>query len=485
MSRFFVTSAALLVAGCLATSSCSKVAPTGQVENGRETGQLVSPTLRGLSFEIALPSPDATIVDPRAMIQEAEEYAIKTLWMLEVDPATKQLVSAPVDVTKETGYTNVGTKVKFTYVVKDVETKSRAGIFYFLANVPTLPTDWAVGKSLDDILKVTCEQVNAAAKYSVDPKVKEILYADAGKSYIPMTAFATQGSTSSELITVVPGGSAKVDLVRNVARVDVVNHIPGFKITKMELANAFDKSYMHNDYEKKKGTPKRPFHTPVGMARLTKPLATVATLPTAAPTDRTGQWMKKAFYLYEGSNAAASAEEITTVNITAEFNGKTKVYPVSFISKKDNKPVDIHRNFRYIIRIGDVIEDPNTKDMWLKFAIEDEAWTVHNMSEDFHIVDIQGDGYAPVAKVINKGTLTAGKDAKSYELTMTHYFTATPTYGAEIGKDSPKGMITKAEVSGDKLTITLSANETGAARKGSVVLKVNGENFIIEVTQQA
>lgn len=457
IKNLFMLATITIVAGLF--SSCSQVVPSAQ-DADQEVP--VIPELRGVTFHFALPGQDAQIVDPRA-IHDNPEWEIDKLWLYELDKNGETLMADPIDIAPELVG---GTPATYTYK-NDKWKHGEVRQFYFVANIDDLGLKQ--GASLQQLEDAVLKNKMATAS-------SDILYSVSGNEYrIPMTGIAEQ--KGNKFIAVAAGYPVEVKLIRAVARIDVINRLPGFKITNVELLNSFESSYVHNDYQMTKG---------YQLPRISKVVSSFYQFTAPVDGARTPQEVnsiRKAFYLYEGKNEGAADKDITKVIITADHDGKTGLKFVIPFKRKDSDgnftiPVNVRRNHLYTIVVGSDRDPANAN---VSFTLKDQPWNVLQLEEIFRLFSVSGGSFTQGSSS-SEGTLTAEATAKGYSLTFSTNFSGSYTYDVTAYPD----WVTDVQVTGDTLTFNVAQNDTGAERKGTIEVTSSiapTEKYIITVQQ--
>lgn len=356
-----------VLAGGLA--SCSQEQPSRDVED--PTPQVLDPSLGGMTFTFRLPGGDAQVVDPRA-IHDAPEWDLQKLWLYEFD-AEGKLLFAPKDIKADLSQADP-TQPTYVYKIANLSGGSvERRQFYFVANLNTAPG--AAGDKLADVQKKVLAAKMSTKSADVLMSTKDAVLpngTDKADYRIPMTGLAKH--MGSSIIHYLPNTSAEVTLVRVVARIDILNYIPDFKITKISLEGAFDSSYLDTQTVNDK------IAAPAGAARVSG-IEPFASLNGGLSGNRANPGtLAKAFYLYEGEN---TAKDCVAVRIEATFHGAGRVYLIPFKTKDAQgnftQPVPVKRNHLYKISIGDKEGESNE----VSFQIDDEDWNFHELVHVF------------------------------------------------------------------------------------------------------
>lgn len=393
----------------------------------------------GVTFLFTMPGGDAHVVDTRAL-HDNPEWAIDELWMYVFDEKGETLTQDPIDITKKPEFKYTGTDAKYTYKPKWEKDKQLQ--FFFVAN---MKIDLKAGATKAQLLaKVHQKQL--------ETKSADILYpAKSGNEMrIPMTAYATQGE--SRVIAISANATVEVKLKRTVARIDILNRIPGFKITKLELFNAFKNA---NVVEESTNA--------IADNRLKSFVAPFATLDgTNNVGKREGTTIKKAFYLYEGKNQGVADDDVTYVKITAEYGSvpaRTFIIPFKAKDAAGNftNVKDVKRNCLYKIVLGTKI-DP-VKGAQVAFSIEEEPWNAIDLEENAEPIHVGYDTWE--SRSYMQGTVLVNK--------YSHYSHRHPMFlSCDFQGD---GEFSAATDSPDWIT-DLKIEQGGSPRTGSLYFSV-------------
>lgn len=435
---------ALLTIGVLAlvalTSSC-------QSDNKAPKGNQLAETYQGsgaFTIRFSVPSGDPVKYDLR-MTQDEREYSIDkvTLYIFEND----KLVLDPITISNPqlTADPQDPTAMVYTYTSDDAKIPQGLVTIYAVAN-EDVTTSLAKG---DEVSKLTVQLAKGEQK------------ANASSSLVVNGDGKTGTSDKIPMVGVKKGvllfkQNVTLPLERIVARIDIKNNVANdqLKITSVTLENANSKSLLVDDKisnvatgsEKVKGV--KPF------------LFT----PSATRMEH-----KKVFYLYEGNQAGATADDATYVVIKANFRGVEKEYKIPFFDKAKNKGIDIVRNTIYRIVLGTDYTKYN-----LTFSLEVADWDgPFNTVVTWDAITVAFDdanstGFSYDAK---KHELTAPKTASTAYFTTSHNFGAAPTFTAQVENAATSWL--KATVESGKVKIEVSEAAT-TARYGLVT--VTGTN---------
>lgn len=435
-------------------SSCKKDEPKKVVENTEQEQ-------KGITFTFTMPGGDAHVVDTRAL-HDNPEWAIDQLWMYVLDEKGEKVIEEPINIRASQEFKFSGTVAKYTY--KEKWEKDKLLQFFFVAN-------------MDIKLKKDATKADLLAKVhekALSTKSDDILYdeiATGGQTItiendnhkrIPMTAYATQGN--SRVIAVTGNATVEVKLKRTVARIDIINRIPDFKITKLELFNAFKKA---NVVEESTNV--------LNNNRLATAVAPFATLNAENQVGkREGTLIKKAFYLYEGKNVGAAEGDVTYIKITAEYGGKAdRIFIIPFKTKDDKGKFtvakDVKRNFLYKIDLGTKIN--KVDNTFVDFSLEEEPWNADDFEEALSLIYILGDGLSD--RSFDGATLAVADNGEhTYTFGLYNDIKDNGEYTATTTNDWLTDLTaTKIEGSKAKLTFKVAANTTGKDREGKITIK--------------
>ena len=397
-------------------------------------------------------------------------WAIDQLWMYVLDEKGEKVTEEPINIRNTPEFKLTGTEAKYTYKEKWVKDKQLQ--FFFVAN---MNIGIAKGATKADLLAKVHEKEMKEKSEDILYKNDPTLYAngqnidvenDNGKR-IPMTAYATQGN--SRVIAVTGNATVEVKLKRTVARIDIVNRIPEFKITKLELFNAFKKA---NVVEESTNV-----LTDNRLATAVAPFATLDANNTIGK--RQGTEIKKAFYLYEGKNVGVSDNEVTYVKITAEYGGKAdRVFVIPFKAKdaqgKFTIAKDVKRNYLYKIDLGTKIDE--VTGALVDFTIDEEPWNADDFEEALSLIYIKGVGIEPTDKGYDGATFAVlSNRADSYTLKLDNDIKDNGTYTFATSDSwlTVPATVTATQANTNKaeFSFKVAANTTGKEREGKITIK--------------
>lgn len=457
--------------------------------------------LDGVTIHFALPGRDTQTVDTRATaIHDNPEWAIDQLWLYEFDTDGK-LVAEPTNIRKSPDFKFSGVEAHYTYKAKWEKDEVRQ--FYFVVNMDKL-----------EGVEKGCELSTFLAKQhkkEMTSKVEDILYDTNASLYeggetmtvnndnqkrIPMTGRAMQGQ--SHLISVHSNAVISVALKRTVARIDIVNHIRGLEITKMQLFNASKNANVFEQDPLKASD------------RQTNGVEAFAKLDDSNKMGtREGVSIKKAFYLYETKNttdaktqmvailndtATPAEPNITYVLITANYgtgaNSQNRTFKIPFMLKDDKgkftKPVDVRRNHIYKIILGSPIDAVPSGQ--ISFKIVEEEWRGHDFEEPMHLVNIKGENTF-VHTAYNASTLLLTKESRDVNLTLTSDFTENKGFESLTCLDTAttSSWFKSQKLENNKLSFHVDLNSTGKERSARLTFKCKStdELFTLTVKQGA
>ena len=441
-------------------SSCKKDEPKKVVENTEQEQ-------KGITFTFTLPGGDAHVVDTRAL-HDNPEWAIDQLWMYVFDEKGEKVIAAPVDIRTSQDFKYVGPVAKYTYKEKWTEDKQLQ--FFFVANMNIGIAKDATKAEL--MAKVHEKEMSNASSdilydYIANPGGQPITVENDNHKRIPMTAYATQGN--SRVIAISGNATVEVKLKRTVARIDIVNRIPEFKITKLELFNAFKKA---NVVEESTNV-----LTDNRLATAVAPFATLDANNTIGK--RQGTEIKKAFYLYEGKNVGVPDNEVTYVKITAEYGGKAdRVFVIPFKAKdaqgKFTIAKDVKRNYLYKIDLGTKIDE--VTGALVDFTIDEEPWNADDFEEALSLIYIKGVGIEPTDKGYDGATFAVlSNRADSYTLKLDNDIKDNGTYTFATSDSwlTVPATVTATQANTNKaeFSFKVAANTTGKEREGKITIK--------------
>lgn len=415
----------------------------------------------GVTFLFTMPGGDAHVVDTRAL-HDNPEWAIDELWMYVFDEKGETLKQDPIDITKKPEFKYTGTDAKYTYKPKWEKDKQLQ--FFFVAN---MKIDLKAGATKAQLLAKVHDK-------TLETKSADILYpAKSGNEMrIPMTAYATQGE--SRVIAISANATVEVKLKRTVARIDILNRIPGFKITKLELFNAFKKA---NVVEESTNA--------IADNRLKSFVAPFATLDgTNNVGKREGTTIKKAFYLYEGKNQGVADDDVTYVKITAEYGSvpaRTFIIPFKAKDAAGNftNVKDVKRNCLYKIVLGTKI-DP-VKGAQVTFSIEEEPWNAIDLEENAEPIHVSYSGKWE-SRSYMQGTVLIDKNTKRNAMSLSSDFqvdgkfsatTDSPDWITNLGFDNTVGLGTT--------TLIFSVGDVVSGKEGKIMLKFSASDEVFTI----
>lgn len=179
-----------------------------------------------------------------------------------------------------------------------------------------------------------------------------------GQRRFPMSAMGEDYSGSgsgSEIITLTTGTDTPVqvraNLVRNVARLDILNDTPNLTITSAVLSNTPKQSYLF---------PKSPLETPSTARTVFYPISEYSTaLPLSYATPGSGETAqqantKTAFYMYEQPKATQqSTAPRVLIGYQLQVGDNTQSGTLNVYFRSNGAYIDLQRNYLYRIRLGD------------------------------------------------------------------------------------------------------------------------------------
>lgn len=339
---FMPVAAAVLTA--LGLVSCSK---TETIETAGE------PTMRSVMFNIQLPAGDP--VHYTRAIQDGNEYSFSSLHLLPYDAAEDVLLE-PQDITADlTDNSWDGNNYQYLYTEATPAAAFPVRHFIFVGNDALTDANLDEGDAYADLSNALCAATIAANS------AESTVFTD---GYLPMTGEGTQVngtklvSLSTSLTTEV-----NVELVRCVARIDLINMTPNLVVTEVSLDNVNPNGYLMPgtvpSFTKVNGV--LPFTALSGtglpgiaLADYNAAIATTAT--DAEKAVLTASTVNKAFYVYE--DAENLTTDMLTLNVKGTVNGIGVYYRIPFahkyaVSSGDDNSIAIERNHLYTVKLGD------------------------------------------------------------------------------------------------------------------------------------
>lgn len=381
MRKINFTKRLLTLAAALALFSCTGSRDLVSEEGGD------APKQKEFSFVLNMPAGDAVKypVSKARAIHDRPEWTLGSLYMYIFDANTGNAVGEPKDI-KPDLVENTTAEASWIYTFTQTD-ETAVGVFKFIFVANENPGK--VNTLADLEAKLASKQLTATGQSSKD------LLADIGTdaNLIPMTGFAYQGSKADySLSDVSLAGSvrsAKVELTRIVARVDIQNLIPKLVIRSLKIKNTNDRSHL---LVRRANTGQPTFVAPAA--------ATMAEISSFVQIGADGHksrqdggsdegWLKKAFYLYEGAQDADKG--ITTIELDCMLGSRPIKLLVPFrrSSQDPTSPlVDIKRNHIYRIILGD--NTPLVDGANVKFKIEDTPWNGVLLNEEWNPIHIDG-----------------------------------------------------------------------------------------------
>lgn len=411
-----------------------------------------------LTFKFSLPQGNPvtyTIPD------EAEEWAVKKLTILEFDSAGNYVNRVTIDdVASSSEVTN---NYDGTYVYTKALGASTASkrIYAFVANfsVPSV-------NNLTDYMNLSLFTMNGQSR--------DLLLNDGGVHYFPMSGFAYEPGAQDYTVRNEDGITAEVKLKRTMARVDVESTDNNLVITSVKILRGNQ------------------------LARVAeKPLGSVSVIPTAAALQNTDvtstgyahipvggmSVVKQAAYLYEDPKGTVTDDNKTVVvQITGLYNGNQVVYNVPF--KNGAQRVEVKRNYLYSVVLGDGGSTlPGAGKIKYKIVVKDwQDGGVDNVKVT--TLKINYTGTAGTYDLANS-KLTVAKTAtqNTFALSSTVWQVGGVTYSAQVDPTAASWL--QATVSGTTLNVNTTQTNSGTSfREGWVkVIATKGtatvERFIV------
>lgn len=468
--RNIYATAVVLMALSVGLFSCKNEPKKVQEEKTEQT--------EGITFRFVRPGDDTQLVDVRA-IQDGPEWAIDQLWMYVFDEKGEKVVEDPINIRNTPDFKFTSREAHYTY--KTEWKKDAQYQFLFIAN---MKIDLRKGDTMEKLMKMEHPRPFSSSSdilYRSDgtlyPNGPQISIPDDNGWRIPMTGFATDGNSSSRVISIHGNSVVNVQLKRTVTRIDIVNRIPGFNIERMYMEDLFVNAPLLEE----SNTPMKAL-----IDNLAQPFTPLDV--TNRMGKRSGTIIKKAFYIYEGKYESCKSDTLPVLNLTATgaYKGDFKL----ILADKDalgNRTIarNLKRNHIYKVVLGDVVD--KTKGL-VDFTIKEELWNAVDFEETLSLIYVTGENLTDRSDM--GATLNvADNAAHSYTLQLDNDFANHTAY------DQPEvltgaGWITNAQITpgtGSKatLTFTVAANASGAARTGSIKLKstANAAFFTLTVKQ--
>lgn len=489
--------AALLLSICGLVSCVSESETSG---NGEDTA-----VTRSIVFNISLPNGDPVHVKTRG-IQDAAEYSIKSLTMLVFDAADEKLkAKVAVDLSGSAGVSN-GDDWKYTYTWDPSDGMTCRFIFVANEDVGDLTVN-------TDTYTTAMAAVSSAGRTLTAGASLATVF-DQSTNGLPMTgvAYYNVGTAKNEIIPIDASAASaitvQVDLTRVVARIDVYNKTPNLYITGLCLVHANPYSYLMPHKDGSDIT-----DIPGGMTKVGGATGglqpynnvwddinnyTVSTdhPMTGSDTDD-GTELKKAFYcyedeVYESATPATLEAEALAIQVTGRIGttyaeGVDVFYQIPFTTANlqtplaDNKSVEIKRNYRYKVIIGD--GSSVTVNSRIRASLTVADWTGTPVNTTFEDALFFSDPELASLGTYNRDTrlITLASEAEvtsglAIKVTDT-YATSVTITSAEVlttgstweAAGSTTGWLSAAVAADNKsVSLTATANESGTARIGSV-----------------
>ena len=427
---------------------------------------------RSVTFSIKLPSGDAVHVT-RAL-QDEDEYAVNSLWLLVFDAADDVLIHKENIVSSLTGAAMNGDGNTYNYTYEqgdDDDAQSSAVRIMLVANddmsdlteLTTTRGDLA-NREIQNAMTASFNQATAFTNSGLP--MYGVVKAAGGQEIIPLT---TAGANQAVSVT----------MQRCVARVDLYNKVDGLTIKTITMKQLNSTCYLSP-------------HASNGVrADVDRVSGVTAFAPLADPwlvgNSTTATSNLKSFYLYEEqAKAAAGAAEVPILQIEGELTGGIPVYYeipftedyYSDASGTAGTRMAIARNTLYKVEISGTANTNSRSNI----TISSQAWP------DFVETPLTAGNDPLVGEdnyTLDTRTFTAANTAHTETIKKADGMTATIT-GVQVmadGDDDWTDLQTVAATNvssgagnwlsaqfadgGATATITLTANE-GAARVGSV-----------------
>lgn len=396
MNLFMKRKNGMFLSTLLALTASVVLAGCSRVNDPRNSGtEEPKAQQASVSFRLALPQGGKVVYSPtRAAIHDEAEWKLEHLYLYVFDANTGNIKGTPKDIKGDLTAVS-GEDATWDYVF-DYNPTSDTGVyrFAFVANENPGP----VANETELHAKLASKTLGATGGKSAD-------LLDAGTN-IPMTGYAFQGkstaSRTKDIALASTVASAKVELTRIVARIDVQNLVTNLVIKDLELINTNSRSnlFVKTDHS---GAPT--YEAPTSATKVA--IKGFTTLP-AGGIQKGGE-LKKAFYLYEGLQPT-SLDEYTTVKVTGTLAGKDVTFAVPFVRSSETPatPVTVKRNHLYRIVLGRVVE--TVEGAKAQFKIEDTPWNGVLLNEVYQVISFDDSfgsysiRWSPTRRVLTTGT---------------------------------------------------------------------------------
>lgn len=442
LNQLFNSAMFLLIT--VALSSCSG--------ESLEAGSEADGATTQIRFSISMPKGDPVIYS-RA-IHDAEEWGIESLWLYEFDANTGKLLANAIDI--KSTLQGTGPSYEYSQTITTANKASRRFVFVANEQVPGITT----GSTLAQLQALLATKALATSS-------RNLLNTINAKQRIPMTGEAKVGNSS---IIVVTGATqnVRVDMTRIVARIDVTNSVPNFRITSLKLNNVNSASYLFPAID---ASGEATFAVP---ATSTKINAVEGFNALPSPSfdmdydDGSGRKgvLTKAFYLYEG--AQATEADAMSIQVGGKLGGVDVIYNIPFW--KAGAGITVKRNHIYRLILGDGITpaEPNTM---VAFTIEYKPWNELLLNEGFNIIELTRIDNTDRWDDINHIAYVQKYYASRIRLSFNTKFEGHTTFVVNaVG--SPSWISIELEDGGDVL-ITHQPNDTGTERIAIVEVSSN------------
>ncbi|KXB38195.1 hypothetical protein HMPREF1869_00092 [Bacteroidales bacterium KA00251] len=334
------------------------------------------------SLTFTLQMPQGEPVTYRSAIHDEPEWTIKSLTMYQFNADGSKLLSIDnIDMTK----LQKTADAEYSYTKEFAESAVGVFQFVFVAN------ESVAGAIVNTTSLADFEKIITAKRLSDNGTSRDLVSSEIAGSTsdytIPMTGFAEQGNSRLIALTGTTGPTT-VTLTRVLARIDISNHIPNLNVTKVSIKNAYDCTSL---FPSRDLSGEISYVAPAGASQVTMS-AGFAELPNPfkGSTGVKGNELKKAFYLYEGTQPTESAQQdkATTVVIEGELsNGKHIVLDIPFVRNSNAyTPITIKRNNLYHLVLGN--NSPIEENSKIAFSIEDTPWNAIILNHEMQPIEI-------------------------------------------------------------------------------------------------